>query len=426
MEDLKTRALRYHEEGRPGKVSVVPTKPCATAEDLSLAYTPGVAQAVLEIDRDKDSAYRYTSKGNLVAVISNGTAILGLGDRGALASKPVMEGKGVLFKRFADIDVFDIEVAEKDPDKFIDIVAAIAPTFGGINLEDIKGPECFYIENELKKRCDIPVFHDDQHGTAIIASAALINGAEIVGKKLEDMKVVFSGAGAAGCSCAKMFLSMGIRKENLIMTDIDGVIYKGRPGMNPVHESLASDTSLRTLKEAIVGADVFMGVSAKGILKKDMLLSMAKDPIVFAMANPDPEITYEEAKSTRDDVIMGTGRSDYPNQINNILGFPFIFRGALDVRATEITENMKKAAALALAKLTKEKVPEEVKKAYGGKDFSFGRDYIVPKPFDPRVIEWEAVAVAKAAVEDGVALSPITDWEGYRERLRNRMKSYWK
>ena len=426
MEDLKTRALRYHEEGRPGKVSVVPTKPCATAEDLSLAYTPGVAQAVLEIDRDKDSAYRYTSKGNLVAVISNGTAILGLGDRGALASKPVMEGKGVLFKRFADIDVFDIEVAEKDPDKFIDIVAAIAPTFGGINLEDIKGPECFYIENELKKRCDIPVFHDDQHGTAIIASAALINGAEIVGKKLEDMKVVFSGAGAAGCSCAKMFLSMGIRKENLIMTDIDGVIYKGRPGMNHVHESLASDTPLRTLKEAIVGADVFMGVSAKGILKKDMLLSMAKDPIVFAMANPDPEITYEEAKSTRDDVIMGTGRSDYPNQINNVLGFPFIFRGALDVRATEITENMKKAAALALAKLTKEKVPEEVKKAYGGKDFSFGRDYIVPKPFDPRVIEWEAVAVAKAAVEDGVALSPITDWEGYRERLRNRMKSYWK
>ena len=426
MEDLKTRALRYHEEGRPGKVSVVPTKPCATAEDLSLAYTPGVAQAVLEIDRDKDSAYRYTSKGNLVAVISNGTAILGLGDRGALASKPVMEGKGVLFKRFADIDVFDIEVAEKDPDKFIDIVAAIAPTFGGINLEDIKGPECFYIENELKKRCDIPVFHDDQHGTAIIASAALINGAEIVGKKLEDMKVVFSGAGAAGCSCAKMFLSMGIRKENLIMTDIDGVIYKGRPGMNPVHESLASDTPLRTLKEAIVGADVFMGVSAKGILKKDMLLSMAKDPIVFAMANPDPEITYEEAKSTRDDVIMGTGRSDYPNQINNILGFPFIFRGALDVRATEITENMKKAAALALAKLTKEKVPEEVKKAYGGKDFSFGRDYIVPKAFGPRVIEWEAVAVAKAAVEDGVALAPITDWEGYRERLRNRMKSYWK
>ena len=425
MEDLKTRALRYHEEGRPGKVSVVPSKPCATADDLSLAYTPGVAQAVLAIDNNKDDAYRYTSKGNLVAVISNGTAILGLGDRGALASKPVMEGKGVLFKRFADIDVFDIEVNEKDPDKFIDIVAAISPTFGGINLEDIKGPECFYIENELKKRCDIPVFHDDQHGTAIISSAALINGAEIVGKKLEDMKVVFSGAGAAGCSCAKMFLSMGIKKENLIMTDIDGVIYKGRPGLNPVHESLAADTPFRTLKEAIVGADVFMGVSAKGVLKPEMLQSMAKDPIVFAMANPDPEITYEEAKSVRNDVIMGTGRSDYPNQINNILGFPFIFRGALDVRATEITENMKKAAALALARLTKEAVPEEVKKAYGGQDFSFGRNYIVPKPFDPRVIEWEAVAVAKAAVEDGVALSPITDWDGYRETLKKRMRAYW-
>lgn len=425
MEDLKTRALRYHEEGRPGKVSVVPSKPCATADDLSLAYTPGVAQAVLAIDNNKDDAYRYTSKGNLVAVISNGTAILGLGDRGALASKPVMEGKGVLFKRFADIDVFDIEVNEKDPDKFIDIVAAISPTFGGINLEDIKGPECFYIENELKKRCDIPVFHDDQHGTAIIASAALINGAEIVGKKLEDMKVVFSGAGAAGCSCAKMFLSMGIKKENLIMTDIDGVIYKGRPGLNPVHESLAADTPFRTLKEAIVGADVFMGVSAKGVLKPEMLQSMAKDPIVFAMANPDPEITYEEAKNVRNDVIMGTGRSDYPNQINNILGFPFIFRGALDVRATEITENMKKAAALALARLTKEAVPEEVKKAYGGQDFSFGRNYIVPKPFDPRVIEWEAVAVAKAAVEDGVALSPITDWDGYRETLKKRMRAYW-
>ena len=425
MEDLKTRALRYHEEGRPGKVSVVPSKPCATADDLSLAYTPGVAQAVLAIDNNKDDAYRYTSKGNLVAVISNGTAILGLGDRGALASKPVMEGKGVLFKRFADIDVFDVEVNEKDPDKFIDIVAAISPTFGGINLEDIKGPECFYIENELKKRCDIPVFHDDQHGTAIIASAALINGAEIVGKKLEDMKVVFSGAGAAGCSCAKMFLSMGIKKENLIMTDIDGVIYKGRPGLNPVHESLAADTPFRTLKEAIAGADVFMGVSAKGVLKPELLQSMAKDPIVFAMANPDPEITYEEAKSVRNDVIMGTGRSDYPNQINNILGFPFIFRGALDVRATEITENMKKAAALALARLTKEAVPEEVKKAYGGQDFSFGRNYIVPKPFDPRVIEWEAVAVAKAAVEDGVALSPITDWDGYRETLKKRMRAYW-
>ena len=425
MDELEIKALKYHEEGRPGKLEVIPSKPCRKSEDLSLAYTPGVAKAVLRIADNPQDSYRYTSKGNLVAVISNGTAILGLGNRGALASKPVMEGKGVLFKRFADIDVFDIEVDEADPDKFIEIVRAISPTFGGINLEDIKGPECFYIENELKKRCDIPVFHDDQHGTAIIASAALINAAEIVGKKLEDMKVVFSGAGAAGCSTAKMFLMMGVRKENLIMTDIDGVIYKGRPNMNKVHEELATSSPVRTLREALVGADMFMGVSAKGILKSDMLLSMAKDPIVFAMANPDPEITYEEAKATRSDVIMGTGRSDYPNQINNILGFPFIFRGALDVKATEITENMKKAAALALAALAKEEVPEEVKKAYGGEDFSFGRDYVVPKPFDPRVIEWEAVAVAKAACEDGVARAPITDWDGYRKSLRERMKRYW-
>ena len=425
MDELEIKALKYHEEGRPGKLEVIPSKPCRKAEDLSLAYTPGVTKAVLRIADNPQDSYRYTSKGNLVAVISNGTAILGLGNRGALASKPVMEGKGVLFKRFADIDVFDIEVDEADPDKFIEIVRAISPTFGGINLEDIKGPECFYIENELKKRCDIPVFHDDQHGTAIIASAALINAAEIVGKKLEDMKVVFSGAGAAGCSTAKMFLMMGVRKENLIMTDIDGVIYKGRPNMNKIHEELATSSPVRTLREALVGADMFMGVSAKGILKSDMLLSMAKDPIVFAMANPDPEITYEEAKATRSDVIMGTGRSDYPNQINNILGFPFIFRGALDVKATEITENMKKAAALALAALAKEEVPDEVKKAYGGEDFSFGRDYVVPKPFDPRVIEWEAVAVAKAACEDGVARAPITDWDGYRKSLRERMKRYW-
>ncbi len=426
MVNLEEKALHYHSEGRPGKVSVVPTKPCSTAEDLSLAYTPGVASAVLKIAENRNDAYKYTSKGNLVAVISNGTAILGLGDRGALPSKPVMEGKGVLFKRFADIDVFDIEVDEKDPDKFIEIVKAISPTFGGINLEDIKGPECFYIETELKKRCDIPVFHDDQHGTAIIASAALMNAAGIAGKKLENMKVVFSGAGAAGCSCARMFLSMGVRKENLIMTDIDGVIYKGRPNMNPVHEELATESAARTLSEALVGADMFMGVSAKGLLKPGMLLSMAENPIVFALANPDPEITYEEALSTREDVIMGTGRSDYPNQINNILGFPFIFRGALDVKASEITENMKKAAAMSLAALAKEPVPEEVRKAYGGENFSFGRNYIVPKPFDPRVIEWEAVAVAKAAVEDGVAREPIKDWEGYRLSLRERMKGYWK
>lgn len=426
MDNLEERALRYHAEGRPGKVSVVPTKPCATAEDLSLAYTPGVAASVLKIAENSSDAYKYTNKGNLVAVISNGTAVLGLGDRGALASKPVMEGKGVLFKRFADIDVFDIEVDEKDPDKFIDIVRAISPSFGGINLEDIKGPECFYIETELKKKCDIPVFHDDQHGTAIIASAALINAAQIVGKKLGNMKVVFSGAGAAGCSSARMFLSMGVRKENLTMTDIDGVIYKGRPDMNPVHREFATESRARTLGEALVGADMFMGVSAKGLLKPEMLLSMAENPIVFALANPDPEITYEEAVAVRDDVIMGTGRSDYPNQINNILGFPFIFRGALDVKAAEITENMKKAASLSLAALAKEPVPEEVRRAYGGENFSFGRNYIVPKPFDPRVIEWEAVAVAKAAVEDGVAREPVTDWEEYRLSLRERMKGYWK
>ena len=419
------KALKYHSEGKRGKIEVIPTKPCKTADDLSLAYTPGVGKVVLKIAENSDDAYKYTAKGNLVAVISNGTAILGLGDRGALASKPVMEGKGVLFKRFADIDVFDIEVNEKDPDKFISIVQAISPTFGGINLEDIKGPECFYIETELKKRCDIPVFHDDQHGTAIIASSALINAAEIANKKLDELQVVFSGAGAAGISIARMLIQLGVKRENIVMTDIDGVIYKGRENMNPVHEEFATERSVRTLKEAINGADVFIGVSAKGVLKKDMLLSMAKDPIVFALANPDPEITYEEATATRSDVIMGTGRSDYPNQINNILGFPFIFRGALDVRASEITENMKKAAIFALADLAKEKVPEEVKKAYGGKDFSFGRNYIVPKPFDPRVIEWEAVAVAKQAVDDGVALKRIKDWEEHRLSLRERMKKYW-
>ncbi len=425
MENLKERALKYHEEGRQGKVEVIPSKPCRNAEDLSLAYTPGVAAAVLEIDKEKNNAYRYTDKGNLVAVISNGTAVLGLGNRGALASKPVMEGKGVLFKRFADIDVFDIEVDEKDPEKFISIVEAISPTFGGINLEDIKGPECFYIEEELKKRCSIPVFHDDQHGTAIIASAALMNAAMITGRKLEDMKVVFSGAGAAGCSCAKMFLSLGVRKENLIMTDIDGVIYKGRPNMPSVHEELATESNARTLREAVVGADMFMGVSAKGLLKPDMLLSMAPDPIVFAMANPEPEITPEEAFSVRSDVIMGTGRSDYPNQINNILGFPFIFRGALDVRASDITENMKKAAAFALSSLARESVTDEVRQAYGGENFTFGRNYLVPKPFDRRVIEWVAPAVAKAAEEDGVALSPIKDYEEYRLSLRKRMEKYW-
>ena len=426
MDELEKRALEYHEGGTAGKVSVVPTKPCRSAEDLALAYTPGVAKPVLRIAERAEDAYRYTAKGNLVAVITNGTAILGLGDRGALAAKPVMEGKGVLFKRFADIDVFDIEIDEKDPGKLIEIIASLSPTFGGINLEDIKGPECFRIERELIERCPIPVFHDDQHGTAIIATAGLMNAAEITGRKLEDTKVVVNGAGAAGISCARMFMAAGVRKENLMMVDSKGVIYCGRPGLTEEKAELAADTEKRTLGEAVKGADVFMGLSVAGCLTGDMLRTMAPDPIVFAMANPDPEIGYEEAVAARSDVIMATGRSDYPNQINNVLGFPFIFRGALDVRARRITEGMKMAAAKALAALAKEEVPEEVRAAYGGRSFSYGREYIVPKPFDPRVIEYEAVAVAKAACDDGVAECPITDWDGYRASLRKRMEKYWK
>ena len=420
------KALEYHcMDGVPGKLSVVPTKPCASAEDLSYAYTPGVAKPVLEIEKDREAAYRYTDKGNLVAVISNGTAILGLGDRGALASKPVMEGKGVLFKRFADIDVYDIEIDEKDPDRFIAIVRAISPSFGGINLEDIKGPECFRIERELIEKCDIPVFHDDQHGTAIIATAGLMNALSIVGKDISSVRVVVNGAGAAGISCARMFTAAGVRKENLIMLDSKGVIHTGRAGLSEEKASFAQDTTLRTLEEAVKGADVFMGLSVAGCLTPAMLLSMAADPVVFAMANPDPEISYPLAMATRSDVVMATGRSDYPNQINNVLGFPFIFRGALDVRASRITEGMKMAAAKALADLARRPVPEEVRKAYGGQDFSFGRGYIVPKPFDPRVIEEEAVAVAKAAVEEGVAAKPITDWDAYRASLRARMAKWW-
>ena len=426
MDELEKRALEYHEGGTAGKVSVVPTKPCRSAEDLALAYTPGVAKPVLRIAERAEDAYRYTAKGNLVAVITNGTAILGLGDRGALAAKPVMEGKGVLFKRFADIDVFDIEIDEKDPGKLIEIIASLSPTFGGINLEDIKGPECFRIEMELLEGCPIPVFDDVQHGTAIIATAGLMNAAEITGRKLEDTKVVVNGAGAAGISCARMFMAAGVRKENLVMVDSKGVIYRGRPGLTEEKAELAADTEKRTLGEAVKGADVFMGLSVAGCLTGDMLRTMAPDPIVFAMANPDPEIGYEEAVAARSDVIMATGRSDYPNQINNVLGFPFIFRGALDVRARRITEGMKMAAAKALAALAKEEVPEEVRAAYGGRSFSYGREYIVPKPFDPRVIEYEAVAVAKAACDDGVAECPITDWDGYRASLRKRMEKYWK
>ena len=426
MDELTAKALEYHTlDGKPGKLEVIPSKPCKSADDLALAYTPGVAKPVLEIERDRSNAYRYTNKGNLVAVISNGTAILGLGDRGALASKPVMEGKGVLFKRFADIDVFDIEIDEKDPDKLIGIVKAISPTFGGINLEDIKGPECFYIEEKLKRETDIPVFHDDQHGTAIIATAGLMNAAEIVGKKLEDLRVVVSGAGAAGISTSRMFVRAGVRKENMILLDSKGVIYEGREGLSKEKKEFAVRTDKRTLSDALKGADVFMGLSKPGVMTPGMLSSMASDPIVFAMANPDPEITYEEAMATRSDVIMATGRSDYPNQINNVLGFPFIFRGALDTGAREITENMKMAAAKALADLAKEDVPEIVSKAYGGEKFSFGRKYIVPKPFDPRVIEYEAVAVAKAAIEDGVNTKEIKDFDEYRESLKERMEKYW-
>ncbi len=426
MDKLKEEALRYHSSPKPGKLAIAATKPCKTAEDLSLAYTPGVGKPVLEIAENPEDAYRYTSKGNLVGVISNGTAILGLGNRGALASKPVMEGKGVLFKRFADIDVFDIELNTEDPAKLIETVKLMAPTFGGINLEDIKAPECFEIEQTLIKECDIPIFHDDQHGTAIIATAALMNGSEIVGKPMDSLKIVVNGAGAAGISCTNMFIAGGCKKENITVCDSKGVLYKGRTErITPEKEALLQETSARTLAEAMVGADVFIGLSVPDCVTPEMLLSMAEKPMVFAMCNPNPEIDYHLAVATRSDLIMATGRSDYPNQINNVLGFPFIFRGALDVRARIISEGMKMAAAKALAALAKEPVPQEVRDAYG-RDFSFGPEYIVPKPFDPRVIEWEAVAVAQAACREGLAAHPITDWDGYRQELRERMAPYWK
>jgi malate dehydrogenase (oxaloacetate-decarboxylating)(NADP+) len=426
MERFKKDVLNYHCTPVAGKIQVMPTKPCQTAEDLSMAYTPGVALPVLEIAANPDTARLHTSRQNLVAVVSNGTAILGLGNLGALASKPVMEGKGVLFKRFADVDVFDIELDTEDPKKIIDIVKTMEPTFGGINLEDIKAPECFEIEENLIELCNIPVFHDDQHGTAIICAAGLVNALEITGKKAEEIKVVFNGAGAAGISCAKLFISLGVQYENLAMCDSKGVIYKGRnQGMNKYKEIFALETNLRTLDDVMKDADVFIGVSQKDVVTEEMLLSMAKDPIVFAMANPDPEISYELAIATRDDLIMATGRSDYPNQINNVLGFPYIFRGALDVGATKISEGMKLAAAKALAALAKEPVPEVVKEAYNGQAFSFGKDYIVPKPFDPRVIEWESVAVAKAAMEEGLATISIDDWDAYAASLRTRMEKFW-
>ena len=416
----KIDALEYHSMGRKGKIEVISTKPCLTARDLSLAYSPGVADPCLEIEKNPEDAYKYTTKGNLVGVVSNGTAVLGLGNIGALAGKPVMEGKGVLFKRFADIDVFDIEVNSENPDDVIKFCQLIEPTFGGINLEDIKAPECFYIEEELKKTMNIPVFHDDQHGTAIISSAALINALELINKKIEQIRIVVNGAGAASIACANLAISLGVRKENLIMCDTKGVIYKGRAeGMNKYKERFAVDTPLRTLEEAAEGADVLFGLSSKGAFTPEMVRKMAINPIIFAMANPDPEITPEEAHVVRDDVLIATGRSDYPNQVNNVLGFPFIFRGALDVRATTINEEMKKAAVYALAELAREECPDSVCRAYGNVKFSFGRDYIIPKPFDPRALLRVAPAIAKAAMDSGVAREPIADMDKYVEHLES-------
>ncbi len=417
---LKEDAIRYHTKGKPGKIEVTPTKPLLTQRDLSLAYTPGVAVPVMEIAEDPDKAFDYTAKGNLVAVLSNGTAILGLGSQGPLAAKPVMEGKGVLFKRFADVDVFDIEVDTKDPDEIIRFGQMMAPTFGGINLEDIKAPECFYIEEELEKTTDIPVFHDDQHGTAIISGAGLLNALEITGKKIEDIKIVINGAGAAGIACGEFYVGLGAKRENIIMCDSRGVIYKGREaGMNPYKERFAQDTDKRTLAEAFEGADVFMGVSVANVVTKEMVKSMAPNPIIFAMANPDPEITWEDAHEARPDVIMGTGRSDYPNQVNNVLGFPFIFRGALDVRATNVNMEMKVAAAKALAALAHEDVPDSVLKAYGVDSIHFGKEYLIPKPLDPRVLTHVAPAVAQAAMETGVARK-IIDIKTYPDVLAAR------
>ena len=417
----KEEALRYHAEGKPGKIEVIPTKPHSTQTDLSLAYSPGVAEPCLEIEKNPLDAYEYTAKGNLVAVISNGTAVLGLGDIGPLAGKPVMEGKGLLFKIFAGIDVFDIEVNEKDPEKFIQTVKAISPTFGGINLEDIKAPECFEIETRLKNELDIPVMHDDQHGTAIISGAGLINALEIAGKKIEDVKIVVNGAGAASISCTKLYVMLGARKENIVMCDSKGVISTSRPDLNAAKREFATDRPIKTLQEAVVGADVFLGLSVANVLTKEVVRSMNADPIVFALANPNPEISYADAMASRDDIIFATGRSDYPNQINNVLGFPYIFRGALDTHAKAINEEMKRAAVYAIADLAKEPVPDVVNAAYKLKRTTFGRDYILPKALDPRLLTRVSCAVAKAAIDSGVSRKTITDWEGYANHLREMM-----
>ncbi|MGM9713163.1 MAG: NADP-dependent malic enzyme [Prevotella sp.] len=418
----KEAALEYHESGRPGKIEVVPTKAYRTQTDLSLAYSPGVAFPCLEIQDNPDAAYRYTDKGNLVAVISNGTAVLGLGDIGAMSGKPVMEGKGLLFKIYGGIDVFDIEVAEKDPEKFCEAVEKIAPTFGGINLEDIKAPQCFYIEERLKRTLDIPVMHDDQHGTAIISSAGLINALEVNGKKIEDVRIVVNGAGAAAISCTKLYVALGARKENIIMLDSKGVITSDRDNLTPEKALFATDRrDVHTLEEAMRGADVFLGLSKGNVVSQDMIRSMAAQPIVFALANPAPEITYEEAMASRPDVLMSTGRSDYPNQINNVIGFPYIFRGALDVNAKAINEEMKLAAVHAIASLAKQPVPDVVNNIYKVNNLTFGPSYFIPKPVDPRLITEVSAAVAKAAIESGVARKQITDWDAYKNTLRRRM-----
>jgi malate dehydrogenase (oxaloacetate-decarboxylating)(NADP+) len=422
----KEDSLLYHSRGRHGKIEVIPTKPYSTQFDLSLAYTPGVAYPCLEIEKTPEDVYNYTAKGNLVAVISNGTAVLGLGDIGAMAGKPVMEGKGLLFKVFADVDVFDIEVNEKDPVKLIEFCRQIAPTFGGINLEDIKSPECFEVETELKKILDIPVFHDDQHGTAIISAAGLLNSLEITNRKIEDVKMVVCGAGAAAISCSRLYVSLGIRRENIVMCDSKGVINKKRKDLNKYKQEFVTGRDLDTLEQAVKGADLFLGLSAACMMSKDMLASMADNPIIFAMANPNPEISFEDAMATRDDMIFATGRSDYPNQINNVLGFPFIFRGALDVRASTINEEMKLAASKALAALAKEPVPASVLKAYNLERLSFGKEYIIPKPIDPRLISCVAPAVAKAAIDSGVAKYPITDWDAYKKNLDRRLSDHIK
>ena len=414
-------ALEYHSEGKPGKIEIRPTKPYSSQRDLSLAYSPGVAEPCKRIEKNKEDVYKYTSKGNLVAVISNGTAVLGLGDIGPEASKPVMEGKALLFKIFADIDVFDIEVDCKDVDSFVSTVKAISPTFGGINLEDIKAPECFEIENRLKEELDIPIMHDDQHGTAIISSAALLNALELANKKIEKIKIVVNGAGASAMACVKLYIALGAERKNIVMLDSKGVIRKDRNDLTEHKKYFATSENLDQLEDAIKGADVFLGLSKGNILNNDMIKSMSSDPIVFALANPDPEISYSEAMAARKDIIMATGRSDHPNQVNNVLGFPFIFRGALDVRATSINEEMKLAAVYAIAKIAKEPVPEEVNQAYSSKNLSFGREFIIPKPMDPRLLMSVAPAVAKAAMESGVAQSPINDWNEYRVQLSRRL-----